>query len=78
MPLNKCQILSAVCSVEPLHPVCPNGSEELWEINTKITLYEVSKQRQNIGRCLYVHQAYKYRCVYTVSNTSNVVHLQIK
>lgn len=33
MPLNKCQILSAVSSVEPLHSICPNGSEERWEIN---------------------------------------------
>lgn len=47
MPLNKCQMLSAVCSVEPLHPVCSNGSEEPWETNPEITLCEVPKQRQD-------------------------------
>lgn len=29
MPLNKCQILSSVCSVEALHQICPNWIEKL-------------------------------------------------
>lgn len=28
MALNKCQILSAVCTEELLHPICPHESEE--------------------------------------------------
>ena len=62
MPLNKCQILSAVCSVEPLHPICPNGSEEQWEISPEITMWECRQDKTLLHVFIYLFWIASLNC----------------
>lgn len=55
MALNKCQTLSAVCSEELLHPVRPNASEELQEINLEVVRYNLPKDKILIFCFVFIH-----------------------